>query len=163
MGLEHLGSGSAYREELADMLGDLQLLHGFSRSELESMAPHMTAFKAEKNTVLFTEGSHNDAMWFLVEGQVEVVKTNDQDKPCRLTTITAGKSLGEMSVVDGMPYSATAVTVVDSLLIHLTKRDFEAICQTTPKLGVKLLQRLARLMSLRLRQTSGALVQLAES
>jgi CRP/FNR family cyclic AMP-dependent transcriptional regulator len=162
MELERLGGGPAYRSKVADMLEKLPLLSDFSRSELEQLARHMSAFRAPKGYVLFSEGSPNDAMWLLIEGRVEIVKRTQDARNCHITTVTPGKSLGEMSVIDGMPYSATGSVLVDSLLIQMTRSGFDTVCETLPKLGVKILRRLARLMSMRLRQTSGALVQLVE-
>jgi CRP/FNR family transcriptional regulator, cyclic AMP receptor protein len=157
-----LEAGPVYRGKVADMLGQVHLLDDLSGQELEQLARYMTVLQVGPGYVLFEEGGPNEAMWFLVEGRVEIIKQTLGAKSCRLTTVTPGKSLGEMSVIDGQPYSATGRTLTDSLLLQITKEGFERVCEATPKLGNKLLLRLARLMSMRLRQTSGALVQLVD-
>lgn len=160
--VKSMASGVAYQSKVVDMLGQLHLLDDLTGQELEQLARHMTVLQVGPGYVLFEEGGHNEAMWFLVEGRVEIIKQTPGAKECHLTTVTPGKSIGEMSIVDGQPYSATGRTLTNSLLLQITKDGFEQVCELTPRLGNKLLLRLARLMSMRLRQTSGALVQLVE-
>ena len=162
MELERLGSGKAHCDKFADMLEQLPLFNGFSRADVEHLAVYMEAYRANKGAVLFKEGGKDETMWFLVQGKVDIVKEADGNKQCRITTITRGKSIGEMSVIDGMPYSATGITQQESILIQLTRENFDAVCRELPMLGVKILKRLAKLLSMRLRQTSGALVQMTE-
>lgn len=66
--------------------------------------------------------------------------------------------IGEMSLIDGLPYSAPIRTIEACTLILLTRNNCTQCVQQHPALGVKLLLEIARLISLRLRQTSGQLV-----
>jgi len=65
-----------------------------------------------------------------------------------------------MSALDGQPYSATAIAAESSVLILLTRDKLHRITEEYPRLGVKLLWKLTRLLSQRLRQTTGKLVDL---
>ena len=69
-----------------------------------------------------------------------------------------GKSIGEMSVVDGMHHSATVVALEESELLLLTKHNFDMLLEKNPAVGLVMMRKIANLMSLRLRQTSGVLV-----
>lgn len=62
-----------------------------------------------------------------------------------------------MSLVDEEPKSASVVTKENTLVLVLTKQGFNEMVEDAPKLAVKLLTKIARLMSERLRKTSGAL------
>lgn len=161
MELEHIASGKAHPDKLADFLEDLPLFNSFSRHEVVNLANYMTAYRARAGATIFTEGGKDEAMWFLVKGRVDIVKESDDEKRCHIVTITAGKSIGEMSVIDGMPYSATGTTSTESILVQFSRQSFDLICHEAPALGIKLLRLLARLLSMRLRHTSGALVHLA--
>jgi CRP-like cAMP-binding protein len=72
--------------------------------------------------------------------------------------VRAGKTIGEMSILDGMPHSATAVVVEPATLLLLTRNKFEEFMQGEPEVALKVLRKMAMLMSLRLRQTSGVLL-----
>ena len=75
-----------------------------------------------------------------------------------LATLGPGKTFGEMSLVDGQPRSATAIVREDATLLVMTDRKFRAMCNDFPRLGVKLLLMIASMVSQRLRQTSGQVV-----
>jgi CRP-like cAMP-binding protein len=66
--------------------------------------------------------------------------------------------MGEMSLLDELPYSATAVAREDTQLLLLTRMNFERLGIEQPVLCNVLLRQIARLMSLRLRQTTGILL-----
>ena len=72
-------------------------------------------------------------------------------------------SLGEMTIVDGEPRSATAVAVASSTLAVLTQENFLLIMRDKPALSAKLLLKIAQLLSQRLRLTSGILVDYLEN
>ena len=63
-----------------------------------------------------------------------------------------------MSLLDDLPYSATATAKDLTKLVLITRHNFERLTEEHPILGVKMLKKIARLMSLRLRQTTGVLV-----
>ena len=60
--------------------------------------------------------------------------------------------------VDDQPHSATAIANEDSNLLMLTRMNFERLTQEEPVLCNRVLTQIARLLSLRLRQTTGILV-----
>ncbi len=63
-----------------------------------------------------------------------------------------------LALIDGEPRSATCVATEPSVLLALTQAGFQRLCEERPALALKLLTRIAKLMSRRLRQTSGRLV-----
>ncbi len=97
-------------------------------------------------------------MCIVLEGRLEVRKEDAQHVYKTVSTVTRGRSLGEMTMVDGEPRSATAVAVEESVLAVLTQDNFKLIVQDRPALAVKLMFEIARLISQRLRLTSGILV-----
>ena len=60
-----------------------------------------------------------------------------------------------MSLIDEEPRSAAAVAAEDTLLLILTQESFAQILHTYHALGVKLLMKITRMVSQRLRSTSG--------
>ena len=151
--LEQLGAGQAFQAQLCQMLEKVQLLQDFERAEIEVLSRYCGAYKAEVGSVIFKEGEKSHFMCLLVSGRVNILKENKQ-----IATIRAGKSMGEMSVIDGFPYSATAQSADISELIMFTRTQFESLCEAQPSIGLKLYKAISKLMSLRLRQTTGALI-----
>ncbi|MCC7442513.1 MAG: cyclic nucleotide-binding domain-containing protein [Bdellovibrionales bacterium] len=59
--------------------------------------------------ILFAEGSLSDCFYIVKKGKVEVYKNFNNPKKKLLAVIDEGKVLGEISSMDGLPRSATAV------------------------------------------------------
>jgi CRP-like cAMP-binding protein len=63
-----------------------------------------------------------------------------------------------MSIIDGEPRSAAAVTAVESTLLVMTADKFNRLLDEWPRVAVVLVMKIAKLMSQYLRQTSGRLI-----
>lgn len=97
-------------------------------------------------------------MCLLLEGRLEVFRNDDSGARKKITDVGPGKLIGEMSLIDGMPYSATAVASAISTLVMLSRDNMQRICEERPRAGNQLLWKVANLLSLRLRQTTGKLI-----
>jgi CRP-like cAMP-binding protein len=76
----------------------------------------------------------------------------------RIGTAAAGRIVGEMSLMDGEPRSASVVADEPTTFVLLTGEGFSRLSSEVPRLAVKVLLKISKLISQRLRQTSGALV-----
>jgi CRP-like cAMP-binding protein len=131
---------------------------GFSFAQVQKLSAYMDLYKVPGDTVLFYEGDKNPFLVLIVKGAVHVVKFDSRRSPKYITTIGAGKSIGEMSIIDGEPRSASAVTAGDAILLVMTQEKFDRLIQDWPSVAVVLLFKIAKLMSQYLRQTSGRLI-----
>jgi CRP-like cAMP-binding protein len=97
-------------------------------------------------------------MCLLLEGRLEVLKGTQGGQAKKITDVTPGKLIGEMSVIDGQPYSATVVASEPSVLVLLSRENLLRICEERPRIGNRLLIKIANMLSQRLRQTTGKLI-----
>lgn len=148
---------------IATMLEKAQMFKDFDWAQIEALSSHIQVYRAAPGAVLFREGDRGDFMCILLDGRLEVHKEDNRRIDKTVTTIYPGRSLGEMTIVDGEPRSATAVAVVQSTLAVLTQENFMQIMRDKPALSAKLLFKIAQLLSQRLRLTSGILVDYLES
>ncbi len=65
-----------------------------------------------------------------------------------------------MAVIGNFSRTATVKSRTDVTLLTLPRRRFDQICDQHPKIGVKILRSIARLLSLHLRDTSQELLEL---
>jgi CRP-like cAMP-binding protein len=156
--LEEIGIGSGFEDTLCGMLEDTVLFHEFSHPEIETLAKFVHAYRAPKGTQLFEEGGRDSYLCIITKGRIDVFKETQEFEKKKLATIREGSAIGEMSVIDGFPHSASAVTNTEAEIVILTKANLQRICDEYPQLGNKILWRLAWQMSSRLRQTSGVLI-----
>lgn len=161
--LEILGSGIASSDRISTLLENAQMFRDFEWAQIAALAAYIQLYRATPNTVLFSEGEKGDFMCIVLEGKLEIRKENQKGIARTVTTALPGRSLGEMAMVDGEPRSATAVVIAPTTLAVLTHENFQLIMRDKPALATKILMKIAQLLSQRLRQTSGILVDFLES
>lgn len=160
--LRLIGSGKAFRAELCNMIAGTQMFRDFEWHDIEALSDYMQAYEAGKGLTLFKEGENGSYMCLIIQGKVDVCKKDQNDKIKVVASIGAGKTLGEMAIIDGEPRSASAIAIEPTTLALLTKVNFQRIVSEKPGLATRILLQVSRLLSQRLRRTSGQLVDYLE-
>jgi CRP-like cAMP-binding protein len=156
--LEPLGANVISINDLRTMLDSAQMFRDFDWSQIEALSAYIQLYRATPGTVLFREGDRGDFMCIVLKGKLDISKQDTQSVDRSVATVYAGRSLGEMVLVDSEARSATAIVIESAVLAVLTQEDFQLITRDKPALAVKLLLKIAQLISQRLRHTSGILV-----
>ncbi len=158
MPIELIGDGCSMADKIMDMLQKSPLFLGFSLEDIRKLAGFMKLYRAESGVAILREGDPGDYMMLLLEGRVDVLKYDRQKRQKHLGSIAAGETLGEMSMVDGEPRSASCVTLEPSLYAVLSRDVLARIVNEEPKLGAKLLVQLLEMLTQRLRDSGVTLV-----
>lgn len=155
---EELGSGKKFQDTLCIMLESSYLFKDFSRQEIEQLVHYMHGYKAPKGAILFQEGEHDSYLIIITSGKAKILKDDGLGEMKEIAIVRKGATIGEMSVIDDFPHSATVITIEDSEIALITKANLKNIANKYPSLGVKLLWQIAWQLSSRVRQVSGQLV-----
>lgn len=142
----------------ADLLDSTHWANNLSGKQVALLAGYMLLERHPEGAILFRQGDRESSLGILVEGKLVVEKSGRGESQTRLAVLGAGKSFGEMALLDGEPRSATARVQEPVSLLVLTPEAFEQLCYEKPGLAVPLVLRLAKMMSQRLRLTSSRLV-----
>ena len=146
-------------QQRADLLEQSTWSLSFTRTDLMLLAEFMKACTGSPGTVLCKEGDTDSFMGILIEGGVTVLKTSSDGSDSVVGRLGKDKSFGEMSVLNREPRSATMVADTEVRLLVLQRGDFDRLLDSQPKLAAKFLLRIARLLSHRLRETTGQLAE----
>ena len=158
--LTSLGDANPFVERMREILDHIKLFEDFEGTDLETMARYMSCYLAPSGTEIIREGALGDFMLLIIEGSVEIVKLDSSGLPTRIGMAGPGKTLGEMSLIDGEPRFASCVAVVDTLFAVLDREGLSRIIADEPRIGVKLMMELLMLLNQRLRNVSTELVKL---
>ncbi len=148
---------TSLKKQIIDFLIQMPLFNQLDSNELTLIADHMNFFEIKKNEILFREGDKGDYVCFIVDGQLEVIKEAATGLGKVIATLPAGRTIGEMSIIDHTPRSATVRACTDTTLVALTGKGFDLILEHHPRIGIKILKGLARLLSMNMRKTSSRL------
>lgn len=146
-------------ERRGEELEKSQWLADLGWDEIKTLAAHVTPYQIPAGTAICREGDKEVFLCIICEGIVDVVKEDSSGSAKVLASISRGKTIGEMSLIDGEPRSATMIAHTDATLLVLKKSAFQEIADIHPRLYGKLAEKIARVLSQRLRQTSGALAE----
>jgi CRP/FNR family cyclic AMP-dependent transcriptional regulator len=158
-GFRLMGAGTAFRQEICDMIAETHLFADAGWHDIKSLSGYVQCYEVAAGTTVFKEGDAGNYMCLVIKGQIEILKEDSEGKLRRIVLITRGKTVGEMSIIDGESRSATCLATHDSVLLLLTKDNYTKIIKERPALALDILSRLAKLMSQRLRGLSGQLVE----
>jgi len=160
--LEHLGDATKFSSQIHALIPRCDLLENFSHAEVRLLAHFMDVYRAPAGIEIIHEGEGGDFMLMLIEGKVEVLKRDRWNTPQLIAVVEAGKTLGEMSMIDGEPRFATCISVEPTLVAVLDRENLARIIVEQPMLGAKILMELVLMLSQRLRATSGRLLTLLD-
>src|SRR3954451_9059282 len=90
-----------------------------------------------QGTVLFREGEPGKEMYVLQQGRVHVSK-NVGDVEKILATLGPGEFLGEMSILNNKPRSATATCASGCKLLVIDAKTFEAMIRGNAEIAIRM-------------------------
>ncbi|MBU4388618.1 MAG: cyclic nucleotide-binding domain-containing protein [Proteobacteria bacterium] len=144
---------------IIDFFVNIPIFDRINGEELRVVAKHMNIVELDDGQTLFNESDKGNYICFIVEGALEVIKKSKSGSEVLIATLYRGQSIGEMSVIDDYPRSATARAKEKTTLYILSKSAFDMILERHSKIGIKLLKGIARLLSYNLRKTSNRLTE----
>lgn len=150
-------------EDTRQFLVNLPIFDSFNVDELTVLSKHMSYVHLRRGEFLFVEGDKGTFMGFVVNGILEVMKKSEIGENVVIARLTKGSSIGEMALIDKSTRSATVMAKQPTTMVTLTEKGFELLTQNSPALGVKVIQKIARLLSLNMRRTSSRLADLMQS
>src|SRR5258708_992600 len=128
-------------------------------SVLESV---IEPLKFSAGTCIFEEGSPGDGCYVIDDGRVRIELGSDSshtDDDSVLAYMEPGTILGELSLLDRLPRSASAYAQTDVTTRHISVQSIDNLVETQPHLGAQLLGILGKSASLKLRHATDQLDQ----
>lgn len=131
-----------------DLLRNVPLFRRLSQSQLNAVARFTDPVQARRGSVLTKQGQHGQEAFVIVDGRARVEVAGKA-----VAQLGAGDFIGELSLIDGKPRTATVIAETPMTLLAVRRRDFRSLRDSVPGLQEKLLVTLCE----RLRQTDQAL------
>ena len=134
---------------------DVVLLSGWAEGDWEKLLNCTRPLPVRASDVVIQRGATDRTLCFVASGLFDVGITQvDGVSISPLAQIGAGSVIGEQSFFDGMPRSANVWAVSDGEILSLDFEDFNRFSREEPALARDLLFALARVLSVRLRNTT---------
>lgn len=138
-------------------LTPLEFFDDYSDVELREIIPYLKLcrYKPEEGPI-FGEDLRNKGIQIILEGEVKVVKSVGDDEGIVLATLHRGDIIGEASMFDEVPHTATVETSEPATTISIARDTYFRLVEEKPHLAVKIANRAAAVLSDRLHQANEA-------
>jgi CRP-like cAMP-binding protein len=122
--------------------------------ELYHIALSVQEESVPEGTTVIEQGTLGDKMYIVVAGQLEVRRFDDGggDEGLRVAELGDKQVLGEMSLLDNEPRSASVISLTECRLLSLERGDLERILRRYSSIAFSMM----RILSRRLRTTMAA-------
>lgn len=102
--------------------------------------------------IVFSEGEPCAGLFVVESGSVRIFKSSPGGREQVLSIEGPGGSIAELPVFDGGNYPASVIAIEDTVLLFVSRQDFQALCLTHPQVSLKVLKvvggRLRRLVGI---------------
>jgi len=128
----------AGRNQYLDHLAAVPLFAACSHKELQRIARASDETQLPAGRVLMRQGESGRECFVIVDGEVKIERNGK-----KVATVGAGACIGEMSLLDKGPRTATAIAQTPLSVLVLGPREFSGVLEEVPGLARKLLAALA--------------------
>jgi len=129
------------------------LLSGLPQHLSASLFNAASSVKLAADKVLFMAGDVGDGCYRVEQGLLKVTMLSRSGSERILAFLGQGAIVGELSIIDGLPRSASVVAVRDSELSFLSRAAFEDFARKNPEIY----KSLVTLIAARLRETDAVI------
>ncbi len=139
------------------LLKNVPLFRDLSDDSLDILVTHSRPITFRKNTILMSEGETGESMYVINNGSVKIFVSDASGSEMVLFIEGAGSYLGEISLLDGSPRTASAVTLEKTEVLAIAKTGFLECVHQNPEIAFAII----RSMTHRLRRATDAIRSLA--
>jgi CRP/FNR family cyclic AMP-dependent transcriptional regulator len=114
----------------------------------------------KEGQVLFRKGERGDSMFLVEGGSLEItvpVEPPQKESEMRVSVLGIGEFVGELSLVDGLPRTATARALEETQLHEMKRDDFLAFLMQRPAVAISMVSEIGK----RVRATNELVTSLA--
>jgi CRP-like cAMP-binding protein len=118
--------------------------------------------KVSSGELIVSEGDPGDTLFLVAQGNVRIFRAISETYSETLAMLDPGGVFGEMSFIDRVPRSSSAMAEKASTLLELGRSDFDVVLQKQPQLASKVLKQIASLIATRIRSTDHKISEVAK-
>jgi CRP/FNR family transcriptional regulator, cyclic AMP receptor protein len=144
----------------AAFLGRIPIFGGMVEQYLEWIVEAGTVGEISAGDLVINEGEPARSVLVVCHGTLEICKRSNQGVEVRLAVLRPGDCVGEMSLIDIQPRSATARALTHGVLFRLSHADIARLYRAHPQVYTMLVLNIAREISRRLRVADSVLANL---
>jgi len=146
------------KNEIIEFLGRIELFKDLDETERGLLAGAIVVDNLAPETLLFEENSPRKKLYIIEKGEIELFKRTPFGDEMRLAFFAKEDFVGEGAFMDDYPHSTSARALLDTTVLSISRQDFADLSERQPSIAMKMLSRISRVVSRRMRQASSRVV-----
>jgi len=131
------------------VLGQVSLFSHLPNESVEALGKQLQHRRYDREQIIFHKNDPGSTLYIIISGKVKILLPSPEGENVIVALLSTGEFFGELSLFDGAPRSATAVSADSTEILTLDKDDFNRYILENPRAALVILSEL----SLRLRRT----------
>src|SRR2546429_6602928 len=127
-----------------EVLARSGIFQGVDAEAAESLVKDLETVDIRKGDVLFNEGEPGDSLYIILSGKIKLGRRAADGRQNLVAVLGQSDMVGELSLFDPGPRTATATAVTDARLARLRKQALRPWLTNRPEISEQLLRVLAR-------------------
>jgi CRP/FNR family cyclic AMP-dependent transcriptional regulator len=140
-----------------DLIRRVPLFSLLAAEQAETVANAVVKRRYKRGEHIVEQGQKSNALYILLTGRARVLSTNSRGREVILATLQVGDYIGEMSLIDGQPHSATVRADAQTDALVLGRPEFSRCLPDEGSMAYSLLRGLVQ----RLREADRKIESLA--
>ena len=120
------------------------LFSGLGERQLEKVAAGSVRRSFARGRMVVAEGEPSSALYILLAGRAKVQRSDSEGKEVILAVLGSGECVGEMSLIDDAPRSASVITMESCEFMAINKETFLATLEENPAIALKIMKGLVK-------------------
>ncbi|HTP13474.1 MAG TPA: DUF1003 domain-containing protein [Bacteroidota bacterium] len=142
----------------AEFLSKIPIFEHLSASDHDTLAELWHPRELDNGDTLFHVGEKGDAMFVVQKGAIEIkIPVQGPKKEIAVSVLREGEFFGELSIVDGLPRTASAVAIEHTHLLEMKRDAFIRFLLDRPAVAISMVSEIGK----RLRATNELVQSLA--
>jgi CRP-like cAMP-binding protein len=137
----------------ADFLLGAKGFKDLSQPDIDALNSVCAEESFKSGDTIFPEEGPGDKMYVIKSGSIKITK-KVKGQENTLAVINAGEFIGEMALLDGLPRSAAAKAASDTMVVSISRDNYQALRSKFPQTALKIVDILVKVLSNRLRQAN---------
>lgn len=127
-------------------LQQVPIFRGLSEESLRPLLTRSRKLKFRKDVGLLTEGETGESLYVIVKGKVKIFISDEEGNEMTLFIEGPGSYIGEISLLDNEPRTASAITLEASEIISISKNAFKEAIVENPEIALQVISELTKKM-----------------
>lgn len=126
-------------QEKTESLSQIFFFQSLPLSDIRIIASATTEKIIPAHEIFIEQGEDGNGAYFIIDGGVRVFRMTENGEIVNLAVLGNGEVIGEMSLIDDEPRSASIEAIKDTKVLVLTKEEFSSLLSNHSEIAIDMM------------------------